>query len=765
MIKIKVSASKKYDILVEKGLVSNCGSFIKEAAGGKKAALISDDNVYKFYGEEVTKSLSENGYEVFPFVFPHGEEQKNPSTFIKLLEFLGEKNLTRTDIAVALGGGVCGDLSGFAAASYQRGINIVHIPTTLLSMVDSSVGGKTAINLESGKNLAGAFFQPSLVLCDSNTLETLPEENFSEGLAEVIKYGILKEPQILDWVKTPHENIEKIIEHSIKIKRDIVEIDEFDKGERQTLNLGHTIGHAIEKLSNFKISHGNAVAIGMSVITKAAEKWGDCEKGTLEKLISALNICGLPSETDKDCESLVKYMLSDKKRDADKINLIIPKKIGECMIKTIPASSLSSYISAGLPLKKTLSPKTLRGEINAIASKSYAHRLLICAALSEKPSKIICPEISEDINATINVLKGLGAEISHEKDGFLVTPINKDVTSSKCILDCGESGSTLRFMLPVVSALGKDAQFIMKGNLPKRPLSPLYEILSEKGVTLSEKGKSPLSVSGKLTGNAFKIQADVSSQFISGLLFALPLLGGGTVEMTGKIESEAYINITMEVMGFSGIDVSRNKNIITVKGTYKMPPEAETEGDFSNTAFWICAGAIGNEPLKITNINPKSTQGDRKILEIAEKFGVKIDINEEEKSITVSPSKLKGINIDASQIPDLVPAVSILGALAEGETEIYNAGRLRIKESDRISAICDVMKALGADVYEKKDSIIFKGREKLDGGTVSSWNDHRIVMMSAIASLRCENPVTILDYNAVNKSYPKFFSDFEKLSL
>ena len=636
MTKIKVKISKTYNIYIGKNLLSCCGKLIKEAAGGKKAVIISDDLVFPIYGGLAKKSLSENGYEVLSFVFPHGEKQKNADTFIKILEFLGENNVSRSDVIVSLGGGVSGDISGFSAASFKRGINLVHIPTSLLSMVDSSVGGKTAINLASGKNLAGAFYQPSLVLIDTDTLKTLPAENFSEGLAEVIKYGVLKSPEILDWVKNPHENIQKIIELSIKIKSDIVEIDEFDLGERQTLNLGHTVGHAIEILSNFKISHGNAVAIGMSIISKAAEVFGDAQKGTHEKIVDSLKSANLPYETSFSPEEILKYMLTDKKADADTINLIIPKNLGECEIKRLPIEDLLAYISAGLKKSITLFPKSLSGEVKAPFSKSYVHRLLICAALSKNPSKLIFSDTSEDIEATKNILTAIGAKINKTPDGLNVTPIDFNALPKHINADCKESGSTLRFLLPVISALGINASLEMKGRLPNRPLSPLYELLLEKGVTLSEMGKSPLSASGKLHGNSFKIKGDVSSQFISGLLFALPLLGGGDLLIEGKIESEGYINMTLDTLRLSGIEINRSQNKISAKGTYSIPSETFPEGDFSNGAFWICAGAIGKNPLKITNLNPDSLQGDKKILEIAKSFGAEIFM--EKESITVIPS-------------------------------------------------------------------------------------------------------------------------------
>ena len=760
MTEIRVNASKSYDILVGNGFCNDFGTLIKKTAGGTSAALVSDDRVWSLYGETVEMSLKSAGYKVHTFVFPNGEESKSPATYISLLEFLAENHITRSDIIVGLGGGVTGDLSGFAAATFQRGIGVVHIPTTLLAMVDSSVGGKTAINLEAGKNLAGAFYQPSLVLCDSAFLKTLPEDIFSDGMAEVIKYGVLQEPKILEWAENPHENIEKIITTCVKIKRDIVEEDERDTGLRQTLNLGHTIGHAIEAASDFKVSHGKAVAIGTAIISKAAEAHGDCEAGTHDKIVKALKTVSLPTNTRETPESLTKYMLSDKKRSSDTINLIIPKKIGLCEIMKIPTADLCGYISAGFD-SVTLPNTPISGKIRAVPSKSYAHRLLICAALSQKPSKILCGGVSEDILATIDVLRGLGAEIDISEDGFYVKPINRENIPKNAVLNCRESGSTLRFLLPVACALGADAEFNMAGRLPERPLSPLYEELVKHGAVLSPQGRNPLAVSGKLTNPKFTISGDVSSQFISGLLFALPLMGGGSLEITGEIQSADYIEMTCDVLKTAGISITRSGNTINVTGGYAMPELTETEGDWSNAAFWLSAGAIGKNAMEIEGLNLNSLQGDRQVLDIIKAFGAEIETAE--NTVKVIPKPLHGITLDVSQIPDLVPALSILAAVAEGETRFTNAGRLRLKESDRISAIVRVMGALGADVREEADTIIFRVRKALSGGCVSSENDHRIAMMAGCASTICDGPVTIYNPGAVNKSYPAFFKDLQSL--
>lgn len=339
MQSIRIKASKCYDVLIDKGIINNCGELIRSITKAKRIVLVCGDIVEKLYADKVQSGLEGAGFEVFRFVYPHGEQSKTLQTFASLMSFMAENHLDRSDIAVALGGGVTGDLTGFAAASYMRGIDFVQIPTTLLAMVDSSVGGKTAVDLPEGKNLVGAFHQPSLVICDADTLSTLPEEVFSEGCAEVIKYAVLCKPDILTLLDNPMENIEQIIADSIKIKQKLVEEDEFDKGSRQLLNLGHTIAHAIEKYTHFEVPHGNAVAIGLAAVCRLA-----LDEKQSGAVIEALKKCGLPTECEYPSEILCQLMLSDKKCSGDEITLVVPKCIGECELKTIKSSELKSYL-------------------------------------------------------------------------------------------------------------------------------------------------------------------------------------------------------------------------------------------------------------------------------------------------------------------------------------------------------------------------------------------------------------------------------------
>ncbi len=339
---ILVSASKEYEVIIGKDILPSLGGRCASVFGKSRAVIVTDSNVAPLWLEKTEKSLGEAGIETLSFVFKAGEESKNKETLFELLEFMAKNKLTRTDFAVALGGGVTGDMTGLAASLYLRGIEFVQVPTTLLAAVDSSVGGKTAVNLTAGKNLMGAFYQPSLVLCDTLTLGTLPDEIFADGMAEVIKYGVIFDRELFDSVKDGNvsENLEKIIAKCVELKRDVVARDEFDKGERQLLNFGHTMAHSIEKCSNFEVSHGSAVAIGMVIASKASAKLGWSEEDCTDEIIRANKNNNLPVGCDFAPSDLADAALSDKKRAGNSITFVVPGKIGNCVLKKVSVDTL-----------------------------------------------------------------------------------------------------------------------------------------------------------------------------------------------------------------------------------------------------------------------------------------------------------------------------------------------------------------------------------------------------------------------------------------
>ena len=346
MKKLTVNAGGGYDILIEKGILASAGGYIKEISAAKKVCIVSDTNVAPLYAEGLKVQLSGEGYEVFEYIFEAGEESKTTSTVISIVEYLAENELTRNDLVIALGGGVCGDMAGFAAAIYLRGIDFVQIPTSLLAQVDSSVGGKTAVDLPEGKNLCGAFHQPRLVLIDTNTLKTLPEHYFSDGMAEAIKMGCIKSEALFEKIENGNakDEIEDIIFECVSLKAGVVERDEREHGERALLNFGHTAGHSIERLHGFKtISHGEAVGIGMIIATRASERNGLTESGCADRITEGLKKYSLLTEDSHSLSEIVKNMSSDKKRTGSAIKFIFIKRIGEGFINPVENSKIAGF--------------------------------------------------------------------------------------------------------------------------------------------------------------------------------------------------------------------------------------------------------------------------------------------------------------------------------------------------------------------------------------------------------------------------------------
>lgn len=412
-------------------------------------------------------------------------------------------------------------------------------------------------------------------------------------------------------------------------------------------------------------------------------------------------------------------------------------------------------------MNRTLSGGARAGAVTIPCSKSQAHRMLICAALSDAPSCLCLNATNDDIAATVRCLRALGAEID-EQDGTLhIRPLSGSMTSAQ--LDVGESGSTLRFLLPVLGALGVSAEVRMHGRLPERPLSPLQELLQAHGMTLRRCG-DVLHVSGQLTAGDYTLPGSVSSQFVSGLLFALPLLSGeSTLTVTGELQSARYVAMTEHALRAAGITVQKTGQNYHIRGNqaYHTPAVQTVEGDWSNAAFFLCMGALSKVGITVRGLAQDSLQADRAILELLTRFGAEVRVDG--TSVTVQRGTLRGITVDAGPIPDLIPTVSVLAALAEGETHIENAARLRLKESDRLATTAALIRALGGQVQEGPDTLTITSVPMLQGGTADAAGDHRIAMSAAVAACGCAGTVIVTGSECVAKSYPAFWDDFSSL--
>lgn len=415
-------------------------------------------------------------------------------------------------------------------------------------------------------------------------------------------------------------------------------------------------------------------------------------------------------------------------------------------------------------------PNNLSGQIKIPPSKSLSHRAIICAGLSHGKCDIDNLIFSDDIKATLEGMRSFGVKVekieTDSKANTSTITINgeKELDLLNNNIDCKESGSTLRFLIPFAGLLKEKVTFTGRGKLVERPLDTYYRIFDEQNIEYkNDNGKLPLEVKGVLKPGTFKVEGNISSQFITGLMFVLPLLKGDSkIVITTELESKGYVDLTLDILKQFNIEIENNNyKEFYIKGNQKyISRNYRVEGDFSQVAFWIVAGILGSS-IKCKDLRTDSLQGDRAILEIVQRMGGDLQVNED--FITINESKTKGTVIDASQCPDIVPVLAVLGALSDGVTRIINAERLRIKESDRLKAIATELNKLGANVKELEDGLIIEGKEKLRGGTVDSWNDHRIAMALAIASIKCTEPLIITGSEAVRKSYPDFWKDFKSL--
>lgn len=417
-------------------------------------------------------------------------------------------------------------------------------------------------------------------------------------------------------------------------------------------------------------------------------------------------------------------------------------------------------------------PRKLSGEVKIPPSKSMAHRAVICAALGDGISKVTNIDYSDDIIATIEAMSSLGAKITKKEDYLEVyginSPENIEAISVKDerTIDCNESGSTLRFLVPIAALFEGVNRFVGRGNLGKRPLDTYYKIFDEQGIKYSYKeGILDLKTEGKLKAGEFKMEGNISSQFITGLLFTLPLLDGDSkIIITTEMESKGYIDLTLSAIKDFGVEIiNNNYEEFIIKGNqiYKSI-DYRVEGDYSQAAFFFCADALSNDVV-LNDLKLDSLQGDKEVIDILERMGLKLNSKNDGLIGNVSDG-LKATVIDGSQCPDIIPVVSLVAALSQGTTEIINAGRLRIKECDRLAAVTSELNKLGAKITEKEDGLIIEGVKELKGNVeVWSHKDHRIAMTIAIASTMCSEPIVLKDYECVSKSYPEFWNDFKNV--
>lgn len=758
--------SREYDVLTGKNLLSSTGSLMSERGltGDGKVLVVSDSNVRPLYMESLTASLLQNGLSTVEYEINAGEQSKNAEVLMRILKAAFEAGLTRDSTIIALGGGVVGDLAGFAASVYMRGIRLIQIPTTLLSMIDSSVGGKTAVNAFASKNILGSFYQPHLVLCDTGCLTTLPDIQIASGMGEAVKYAMIDE-RVANALSS-HDGYGVLIPRCVECKRDIVAADEKEGGIRRILNFGHTFGHAVEAALEGTLPHGHCVAIGMAMMCRACVRCGMCDSSVAGFLDSLLKTYHLPTHSPVPEETLVSLLVRDKKCHGERIFAVLPESLSKVRIADMSLTEVKALLHSATSgeMSVTLSGHC-NGRLKAPASKSFVQRAVLAAALSDTPVRITGVTPSRDISAALSAVRALGAEARYCDGNCDVIPGGNTVVQGKA--DVGESGAVYRFMVPVCAALGRETEFALSGTLGTRPMGVFLDELKRHGMCVSCGESNHPVVSGQLEPGVYRLPGNISSQYFSGLMFALPLLKGDSrVERPEHLESSGYVTMTLDVIRRFGICVEDRNGAFRIHGSqkYHLPERViAADADWSGASALLIAGALSGE-VCVEGLSISSLQKDREIVEILRSAGASVSVKEE--SVSVRRKYLLPLNLDVRDIPDLVPVLSVLAAGAVGESRFEGIGRLRFKESNRVKSVLAMLDSLGVEAYADESTMVIRGNGRVaPRGVIDSFADHRIIMAASIASCISPIPVKISNCGAVAKSYPHFFADLLRLGM
>lgn len=702
MQQITVSLGQRsYPIEIGPGLLREARRRL-EALPVKRWAVIADEN---------TAALYAGALDLPVYTFPAGEGSKRLAVYEDLCRRLLADGFTRQDGIAALGGGVTGDLAGFIAGTLLRGVALAQLPTSLLAQVDSSVGGKTGLDLPEGKNLIGCFYQPRLVLADTACLATLPRRQLSSGMAEVIKCGVIGDEAILHHLETAEEpDLPWLVARCCRYKAAVVSRDERDGGGRRVLNFGHTFGHAYEAAGGYDTrTHGEAVAArddAHAALAGAARSGRRAAAGAADPPAAAVGPAH-PAALGRGGGLSGPGQKARRRRHHH--------RRGGAGRPGPSADGTPGGPDGGRMMDVRLLPAPLRGAVTPPPSKSLLHRQLICLA---QAGEFPCPpDPSDDVEATV---RGLWA-LYHEK-----APV----------IDCGASGSTLRFLLPLAMARGQvGTVFTGTERLLERPLPGDWGLAATAG---------GLRVTRALSGGQIPVDGTRTSQLLSGLLMALPgLAADSELALTGPLASRPYVDLTLAVLRRCGVHIGQTDCGFTIPGGQRfrtVPLDAEP--DWSAAAFWLAVRALGCA-VAVTGLRRDSLQGDRAAAALCRCLPEEVDLTD---------------------IPDLLPPLALLAALRPGtETRFTGAARLRDKESDRLASVSAALTALGGRVRQEPEGLTVWGVERLSGGEADSCGDHRIAMLCACAAPFCTGPVVLRNAGCTAKSYPGFWADYRRL--
>nr|AGK89942.1 tetra-functional AROM-like protein [Acanthamoeba castellanii str. Neff] len=784
-----------------------------------KFVIITDSNVFGLYGQTFISTF-EQVLHIKPFVkvLPPGEETKSRQVKEEIEDFMLAKACNRDTCVVALGGGVIGDLAGFVAATYLRGVPFVQVPTTLLAMVDSSIGGKTGLNPPAGKNLVGAFHHPKAVYIDLSLLKTLPQREFCNGLAEVIKSGVIRDPELFELLETNVDGIlnnreerllREIVHRSAKMKAEVVMMDANENGIRCILNYGHTIGHAIEAFAFPLLLHGECVSIGMVLESKLAQKMNHLKNlnfiGRLTRCLQAYKLPVVVPKPKKQQggdqgkrkegtleftpEDLINKMLIDKKNANSNIRCVIVKDFGDVFEHpvVVDKDTLRFVLLPSVAVEPTQSG--VSGVITVPGSKSISNRVLTLAALGEGECHIKGLLSADDTDVMLAALRRLGVQYKWLDQGLtlyikgsggqLQPPKEPEIP-----FFLGNAGTASRFLTTMCTLVTPPAgstekvSTILTGvdRLKERPISDLVEALRENGCVinyLEKEGYFPIEVVGGkgLNGGVINLSAKLSSQYVSSILLSAPYaLNDVDLQIKGEAVSQPFIEMTIKVMqqfGVKVVDTSKEDKIswFIPRGVYHNPKDFVVEPDASSASYPLALAAITGGEITVDNIGSSSVQGDAQFYTVMEKMGC--TVNQTTTSTTVKgPARggLKAVDIDMSSMTDTFMTVAVLAAVATGTSRIYNIANQRVKECNRIAAMVKELGKCGVTARELEDGLEIDGCggdiSKLHGASIECYRDHRIAMSFGVFGTVVPG-ILITDKECVDKTYPDFWYDLE----
>ena len=782
--------------------------------------LITDTNLAPLYVPSFKQAFasrrgrSNASPRLLTYEIPPGESSKGRETKAEIEDWMLSEQCTRDTVIIALGGGVIGDMIGYVAATFMRGVRFVQVPTTLLSMVDSSIGGKTAIDTPLGKNLIGAFWQPQRIYIDLRFLETLPVREFINGMAEVVKtaaiwnedeFAALEDNAalLMDTIRAKISNsstrldpvrniLKRIVLASAKTKADVVSKDEREGGLRNLLNFGHSIGHAYEAILTPQVLHGEAVAIGMVKEAELARHLGVLKPGAVARLVKCIASYGLPTSLEdkriqklsagKRCpvDLLLEKMGVDKKNDGKKKKIVLLSAIGkthEQKASVVEDRAIRIVLSDSIVVAPVV-PKSLKNEVTPPGSKSISNRALVLAALGTGSCRIENLLHSDDTEFMLNAIAKLGgATFAWEDAGevLLVQGKGGDLHASPTELYIGNAGTASRFLTTVVSLCKPSSvkSTILTGNarMKVRPIGPLVDSLRTNGVDIKylEKEHSlPVDVAanGGFEGGEIELAATVSSQYVSSLLMCAPYAKNPvTLRLVGgKPISQPYIDMTTAMMASFGINVQSDKENHTYripKGVYKNPEKYVVESDASSATYPLAVAAISGTTCTIPNIGSSSLQGDARFaIEVLKPMGCTVVQNETSTTVTgPTDSPLKAIEeVDMESMTDAFLTATVLAAVAEGTTRIRGIANQRVKECNRIAAMKDQLAKFGVACRELEDGIEIDGKSasslNIPAAGVYCYDDHRVAMSFSVLSIAAPRPVLIQERECVGKTWP-----------